>query len=101
PDGFGWKSDARGLHARPFTVLRPQGRPALGDAPGPTDDDIQKRLSLPPRGLFPTGDVIVVLGGASVTGALLVDPRQMDAREPITTDAAVNDALAAVGAESM
>ncbi len=88
-DGFGSRTDARGGR-HPVTVLRPQGRSAMGDAWGPDRRDILRRFSVAPRGLYAPGEMILVLaaGGAAATpgaGAL-------------TGDAGVDARLRAAGA---
>ena len=58
-DGLGAIKDARG-RSRPFSIVRPAGHSALGHSWTPDTREIARRASLPQRGAFAPGDVIVV-----------------------------------------
>jgi hypothetical protein len=59
--GIGWISDARGLHARPIAMAQPIGKSAMGSFIGPSEFARERAIALPDRGLYPTGQVIVLL----------------------------------------
>src|SRR5437868_12683655 len=95
PDGLGWRTDRNGLRGAPFTVMRPQGQGGMGGRFGPSDLELQRRLSLPQRGRFAPGRVIVSIPGATpLTGAAAIKGAR-------TGDARVDETLRAVGARSM
>lgn len=93
-DGFGVRRDARG-GVRPFFIPRPQGRDLSGDEWGPDDREIIRRASLPDRGAYAPGELLVVLDNpatAPMAGAVGATP------EDLTGDAATDAALRGVGA---
>jgi hypothetical protein len=93
PDGLGTRTDASGKNTRPFAMVLPQGRTALGDQPGPSREALLRRLSVLQR-TGTTGDVLVGLSAAQLDGKALGSGR----RAAHTTDAHVNASLRAVGA---
>ncbi len=60
PDGLGFRKDVRG-GVRPVFIQRLEGRSAMGGDWGPDEEAIIRRLSLPDRGLYASGEVLVVL----------------------------------------
>ena len=93
PDGLGERTDPNGKTTRPFAMVLPRGRTALGDQPGPSREALVRRLSVPQR-TGTTGDVLVGLAAAQVDGNALGHGR----RAAHTTDARVNTSLLAIGA---
>lgn len=93
-DGFGVRTDIHGRN-HPFLMMRPQGRSAMGGW-GPDTRSIVKRASLPERGRYVPGEILVAVDGAPSgffgNGAT--------ASELLTGDRAADDALRAVGAIS-
>src|SRR4051812_28196261 len=65
PDGFGFRRDAQGNHARPFSILRPSGQSPLGGF-GPSDLELQRRIAIPHRPLSGGGSVVVTFANATV-----------------------------------
>src|SRR4051812_16676782 len=64
-DGIGWRSDATGRRGRPVTALQQSVKTGLGDASPVGDLELQRRFSLPQRGRFAPGRVLVWTSGAT------------------------------------
>src|SRR5262245_57074977 len=91
-DGFGARTDTSG-RMHPLTMLRPAGRSAMGGF-GPDARSIIKRASLPERGRFVPGELLVALENPSSISAAA---READV---LTGDPAADGALRGAGAIS-
>ncbi len=91
-DGFGFQKDARG-RVRPLFILGPQGHSAMGGEWGPDERAIIRHLSLPDRGLYVPGEVLVVLARGAA-------PSSLAAAAPgsLTGDATADSSLRKEGA---
>ncbi len=93
-DGFGARTDANG-RMRPLIMMRPAGRSAMGGW-GPEARSIVKRASLPDRGRFVPGEILVALDAAS---AGTISP-ELGNEDALTGDLDADAALRGVGAVS-
>ena len=100
-DGFGSRRDVRG-GVRPVFVERPRGHSAMGGGWGPDDRSIIRRLSIPDRGRYVPGEVIVVLESGvarSLAGTAGTSKQALMTGDP-AVDATLRDA-GAVGARPL
>ncbi len=95
-DGFGARTDANGRQ-HPFTMMRPSGRSAMGGW-GPDSRSIIKRASLPERGRFVPGEILVAL--AAAPAGVSANAEAAPNAQAFTGNAAADAALQAVGAIS-
>jgi hypothetical protein len=74
PNGMGERTDARGMHAHPVMIVRPQDRTALESHPGPSDLAIAERIAGTRARPYKAGEVVVVfrnsMSGAAIAGTL-------------------------------
>lgn len=92
PDGLGARTDASG-RMHPLTMMRPAGRSAMGGW-GPDARSIIKRASLPDRGRFVPGEIVVALDAAPVASSAAAPGNA----GVLTGDRGVDAALRGVGA---
>src|SRR4051812_39691574 len=85
PDGLGFRRDAQGNHARPFSILRPSGQSPLGSF-GPSDLELQRRIAVPHRPMAGGGSVVVTFANAAVEPETQAATRGRATSEPGTLE---------------
>jgi len=95
-DGFGVRKDAKGRN-HPFSMMRPAGHSAMGDAWGPDARAIIRRASLPQRGRYAPDEILIELAHAPAASAN--DMRGAGVAR-LTGDASADLALRTLGAVS-